>query len=272
EPVPPQPIPGLEILGFLISPETQDALESLDLSALPHMKRRRIMVISRDDFPPDAKLICALETLGCTVEVRTGGGYAAMMAPPHEAVPPANTIRAVVEFVTGDLREERRGQTRAVVPNIVSTKRAADRPNVTIINYADTSASETIYTLESSSVSIFGILSEPGPGVPRTDLCLLFLNPGAVRHIGSNRMWVEAARRWASRGVPSLRMDFGGIGESEGESHRDVAGLYHGQLLEQIEMAIDSLRSRVGVQRFAVLGLCSGAFWAFHAAVSNPDI
>jgi len=67
-------------------------------------------------------------------------------------------------------------------------------------------------------------------------------------------------------------MDFGGIGESEGESHRDVAGLYQGQLLEQIEMAIDSLRSRVGVQRFAVLGLCSGAFWAFHAAVSNPDI
>jgi pimeloyl-ACP methyl ester carboxylesterase len=85
-------------------------------------------------------------------------------------------------------------------------------------------------------------------------------------------MWVEAARRWASRGVTSLRLDLQGIGESDGEQNLDVAGLYQEQLVEQIEIVMDSLRSRLGVRRFVAIGLCSGAFWAFHAAIRNPDI
>jgi len=108
--------------------------------------------------------------------------------------------------------------------------------------------------------------------VPRTGLCLLFLNPGAARHIGPNRMWVAAARRWAARGIPSLRMDFEGIGESEGDSYPDVSRLYQGPFLEQVRLAMDSLSSRNGARSFAVIGLCSGAFWSFQAAVRNPDV
>jgi hypothetical protein len=67
-------------------------------------------------------------------------------------------------------------------------------------------------------------------------------------------------------------MDFAGIGESDGASYRDVACLYQGPFLEQVQMAMRSLRSRAGARRFAVVGLCSGAFWAFHAATSDPDI
>jgi len=85
-------------------------------------------------------------------------------------------------------------------------------------------------------------------------------------------MWVEAARRWAARGVPSLRMDFGGIGESDGKPLRDIAGLYEPELLDDIEAAMASARSRLGGRRFVVIGLCSGAFWAFHAAVRYPDV
>src|SRR4029079_14058830 len=47
--------------------------------------------------------------------------------------------------------------------------------------------------------------------------------------------------------------------------------LYQDHLVEQVELAMESLRSR-GFQRFAAIGLCSGAFWAFHAAIRNPDI
>jgi pimeloyl-ACP methyl ester carboxylesterase len=85
-------------------------------------------------------------------------------------------------------------------------------------------------------------------------------------------MWVEAARRWAARGVISLRLDLEGIGESDGEQNLDVAALYQERLVEQVEIVMDSLRSRLGVRRFAAIGLCSGAFWAFHAAIRNPDI
>ena len=272
ESAPPQPIPGLETFGFLLTPETQAELESLDLSALPHMEARRILVASRDGFAADNKLVDALQALGCTVEVTTGVGYASMMEEPHDAVLSVDTSKAIVEFLAGDLQKDGGGNAPDLAAKTDLTMSAADQAAVTVIEDGQTNVFETIYTIEYSSASIFGVLSEPGPQAPRTDLCLLFLNAGAVRHIGSNRMWVEASRRWAARGVPSLRMDFIGIGESTGELDQNVAGLHHAQLVEQIEMVIDSLRSRIRAKRFAVLGLCSGAFAGFQAVVRNPDI
>jgi pimeloyl-ACP methyl ester carboxylesterase len=70
----------------------------------------------------------------------------------------------------------------------------------------------------------------------------------------------------------SLRLDLQGIGESEGDVSLDIPRLYQDRLVEQIEIAMDSLRSRTGARRFAIIGLCSGAFWAFHAAIRNRDV
>jgi len=78
---------------------------------------------------------------------------------------------------------------------------------------------------------------------------------------------VAAARLWAVQGIRSLRLDLEGIGGSEGEPTLGTEGLYQEPLLDQVEIAMDSLRSRLGIQRFAAIGLCSGAFLAFHAAV-----
>lgn len=268
----PAPVPGLEIGGFLMALETQRALEALDLSALPGMQGRRILVLSRDDLPPDAKLVRALESWGCTVEVGTGSGYAAMMALPHEALPPVATGQAILKFLTREYQAKQQDRTGADEARSVLPKRPAAQPATAVIEGAATGVFETVYAVEASSASIFGILSEPGPKAPRGECCVLFLNPGAVRHTGPNRMWVEAARRWAARGVVSLRLDLRGIGESGGEQNLDMAGLYQDQLVEQIEIAMDSLRSRAGIRRFVAIGLCSGAFWAFHAAIRNPDI
>jgi pimeloyl-ACP methyl ester carboxylesterase len=85
-------------------------------------------------------------------------------------------------------------------------------------------------------------------------------------------MWVEAARRWGKRGVASLRLDLSGIGESDGNETHGTEGLYQERMVDQIQIAMDSLRSRLGVRRFIAVGLCAGAFWAFHAAVRSPEI
>ncbi|HTD45530.1 MAG TPA: alpha/beta fold hydrolase [Bryobacteraceae bacterium] len=265
EPAPPQPIPGLEIGGFLIAPETQRALETLDLSKPLAMQGRRVLVLSREDLPVDQKLVSALESSGCTVVVSNGSGYRAMNSVPEEALPPIETGRAMIDFLTKASPEKE--------PDAGTTEAAAMPTSV--IHHESGASFETIYTIEGPSGSIFGILSEPGPEtLPNSpnEWCVLFLNPGAVRHIGPNRMWVEAARRWAARGVISLRLDLEGIGESDGEQNLDVAALYQERLVEQIEIVMDSLRSRLGVRRFVAIGLCSGAFWAFHAAIRNPDI
>ena len=262
----PESVPGLEMGGFLISPEMQRSLEALDLSSLPGMQRRRLLVLSCDDLPPDAKLVRALESSGCPIQVKAGSGYADMMALPHETLPPAATSQVILEFFK-EGREERQAQTGAR-----AAKRHAAQPAAAAMEDVAMGVVETIYTVETPSASIFGILSEPAPEAPRADCCLLFLNAGAVRHIGPNRMWVEAARRWAAKGVASLRLDLEGIGESDGEQNLDTAGLYQDQLVEQVEIAMDSLRFRAGSRRFAAIGLCSGAFWAFHAAIRNPQV
>ena len=269
DPPPPPPIPGLEIAGFLIAPETQSALEALDVSKFPPMPGRRILVLTRDDIPAEPKLIRALESLGCAVEVKAGGGFAAMMAQPHEALPPEATGSTIVDFLKNGAPplQSRLGQSR--FSDTVPCRLGPAHPEATEIGGG---VSESVYTVDGQSGSIFGILAEPGPKTPPSEWCVLFLNPGAVRHIGPNRMWVEAARRWAARGVPSLRLDVAGIGESSGEQGLDIPSLYQDELVEQVETAIDSLRARTGVRRFAAVGLCSGAFWAFHAAMRNRDI
>ena len=259
QPPPPPPFPGLEIAGFLITPETQQALEATDLSTFPSRKGRRVLLLSRDDFPVDSKFFRAVENSGCPVEVKIGTGYAAMMAQPHEVDPPFETGHTIVDFL-------RRSPMTA---GTLLANRPAARNSTKI---ARSDVVETAYLIERPTGPSFGVLAEPVHDGARSDLCVLLLNAGAIHHIGPNRMWVEAARRWATRGVTSLRLNVPGIGESEGESNLDIPGLYQEQLVEEVEAAMDSLRSGIGFRNFAAIGLCSGAFWAFHAAIRNREV
>jgi pimeloyl-ACP methyl ester carboxylesterase len=242
---PPQPFEGLDVGGFRIAPETQRALESVDFSGPLPLSPRRVLILSRDDLPADKRLVRALSS--CDVHVRPGRGYSAMMVIPHESVPPGEAGREILEFLKS-------GPT--------------PRPAVSTTSPEDHRAVDSIYTITDSGNETFGILSGPAC----SGACLLFLNPGATRHIGPNRMWVEAARRWTARGVPSLRVDLPGIGESDGDPVLGVPELYQDHLVEHVESVMQSLEGRIGARRFAVVGLCSGAFWALHAAARNRSI
>ena len=124
------PSPGLEIGGFLIAPETQHALENLVLSPLPAMPGRRVLLLSRDDLPADAKLTRALQSSGCAVETGNGSGYAG-----HDgaAARSDSTLRggaSIVEFVTARNVPRRRAQRighRAIARRLSLAKRQAQK-------------------------------------------------------------------------------------------------------------------------------------------------
>jgi alpha-beta hydrolase superfamily lysophospholipase len=259
---PPQPIPGFESGGFLIAPETLGVLENLDISTLLLPQSARILLLSRDDLPHDAKLVGALQASVPTLEVATGRGYSAMTATPQESLFPEDTTRLIAEFLTRDMQEH----ARRDASHFRGSRSTA------IGKRACNESLESVYGIETSSLGMFGVLAEPGPAIPRSDYCVLYLNAGGVRHTGPNRMWVESARRWAAQGVASLRLDLPGIGESEGEQCIDVPSLYQDRQVDQIEVAIDSLRRHAGMKRFVAIGLCSGACWSFHAAIRNPHV
>lgn len=260
EETPRQPLAGLETAGYLITPEMQSALEALDLTKLPPMPGRRVLMLSRDELPCDAKLQASLSTAGCRVDTQPGHGFNGLMNLPHEVVAPVETFHRIYEWLVAD----RQRTASKAVANVISSHHAAAA-----------GVRESVCLIPRLSGNNFAILTEPLNNTidtSATDCCMLFLNPGAARHTGPNRMWVDAARRWAAKGLPAVRLDLGGIGESDGEQNLDVSGLYQEHLVDQVEQAMDFLSSRIGAKRFIVVGLCSGAFLAFHVAARKSSI
>jgi hypothetical protein len=255
----PAATPNLEVAGFVLTPQTQEDLEKLDFSQLPPMSGKHVLALTRDNLPNDAKLIAALKNSGSELETEVGVGYAEMMNPPHESAAPVETIRTIINFL------ERASSNSAPSTN----RRTVPAARVSFLEEAG--AKESLVCLEHEGDSLFAIVSEPTRELA-IDCCLLLLNPGAIRHIGANRMWVDAARRWAIRGVPSLRLDLKNIGESGGRGDRSNPSLYRDGIVEQIQSAMEYMRSRVGARHFAVAGLCSGAFGAFQTAIRDGAV
>jgi dienelactone hydrolase len=103
--------------------------------------------------------------------------------------------------------------------------------------------------------SLSGVLTEP-PGGGAGRPAVLLLNAGLLHHVGPHRLYVTLARRLAAAGLPVLRFDYSGLGESE--PRRDAMTLEASMLAEGIE-AMDFLEGAGVADRFVPMGLCAGA-------------
>lgn len=119
-----------------------------------------------------------------------------------------------------------------------------------------------------TDLGLVGVLSlpiEPLPGAP----WVLLINSGILHRVGTNRLYVNAARALASEGVAAMRFDLSGIGDSE---RRRDAGTLRESVERDIAEAIDYLTVEHGADSVVLVGLCSGAFDALHAATSDERI
>ena len=77
------------------------------------------------------------------------------------------------------------------------------------------------------------------------------------------------------RGVPVIRVDIEGIGDAGGEGGKYAEGdeaFYTPNLVEQARGALE-LAEELGLpDRFVLGGLCSGAYWSFELAASDPRV
>jgi pimeloyl-ACP methyl ester carboxylesterase len=87
-------------------------------------------------------------------------------------------------------------------------------------------------------------------------------------------MWVEAARRWAARGLPTVRVDVEGIGDAPGDAamYFDVSTFYTAAREAAVIAVIDALEARGLGRRFVLIGLCAGAYSAFNAAATDERV
>lgn len=100
-------------------------------------------------------------------------------------------------------------------------------------------------------------------------LAFVILNSGVIHRVGSNRISVRLARAVAELGIPVLRFDQSGLGDSEPRSDTD-------DLEESVERDIDEameyLAVKMKIDRFVFAGLCSGAARSLQTAWRDPRV
>jgi len=122
-------------------------------------------------------------------------------------------------------------------------------------------------TFQSDGLLLRGVLGNADGAAAGPRGVVLVHGWGGYR-IGPHRILVRTARRLRSHGFATLRFDLRGRGESDGEGpETDLDGM-----IEDTLNAAAFLRREVGVERIALLGICSGANVAIGAAGLNPDI
>jgi dienelactone hydrolase len=126
---------------------------------------------------------------------------------------------------------------------------------------------ETVHCFGDGNI-LCGVLTQP-VNIAVDDLCVVFLNAGLVHKVGPYRMNVDMARSVAEIGVPAFRFDLSGLGDS---LKRDSNQTDEERALLDIREAFDYLEETVGIKRFILFGLCSGADNAHAVALVDPRV
>ncbi len=117
---------------------------------------------------------------------------------------------------------------------------------------------------------LVGVLTRPAVvGDDRPRIGCLLLNVGVNHRIGPRRINVKAARRLAAAGIPSLRFDLSGVGDSLASAAQND---FRQQALIDMKAALDQLQASTGLERFIVLGICSGATNGMAVALADPRV
>jgi pimeloyl-ACP methyl ester carboxylesterase len=256
--------------GFVLSAETTQALNGLDVATLeiPKGQLHRALLLERDGIGVDERLRGKLEGSGATISVASGDGYSTMMDVPHEARSPIAVFAQTQAWLDETSTQRSNPSGAPATPPMQVEDRAVAELAIDGRNIR-----ETPLTIEQPFGVMFGVLAEPVE-TSALGLSVVLLNAGAHRRIGQERMWVEVARRWAARGVPTLRLDLEGIGDADGDvaRYRREGDLNAPELADQVLAAIDALGARNLGPHYVLAGLCSGAHWSFHAAMRDERV
>jgi exosortase A-associated hydrolase 1 len=124
---------------------------------------------------------------------------------------------------------------------------------------------EQAVTIATRGASLVGILHRPD--ATDATLGVVILVGGPQYRVGSHRQFVLLARELGRQGIPVLRFDFAGMGDSDGEHH----GFDNSDA--DIRVAIDRLQElQPSVREVCLWGLCDAASAALIYAPDDPRV
>jgi alpha-beta hydrolase superfamily lysophospholipase len=100
-------------------------------------------------------------------------------------------------------------------------------------------------------------------------LGLVVCNPFGFEEVCAHRSLRHIAEAASAAGVPSLRFDYPGCGNSQGDEFDAEAAA---RWVQAVHQAIDALKAASGVRRVALLGVRLGATLAALAAAERDDV
>jgi pimeloyl-ACP methyl ester carboxylesterase len=253
-----------EAIGFVYRADTVEALKGVDLRTLAARPAPRVLIVPRDDVPGhEPRIAERMRSLGAEVALESLPGYAAMMSEdPYFAIPPTTAWARIAAWLAAadasiaPVRGVARRGWRAALEDHVELELAGRKVRERVFGAGE-------------GKRLFGVVSEPLER--RGDLAVILLNTGANHRIGTNRLGVRLARTLAAAGVTTLRLDMGGIGDSAPAIGCAENELYARHSIGDVRAAMDALVAE-GFTRFALVGLCSGAYVAFHTSLEEPRV
>ncbi len=117
---------------------------------------------------------------------------------------------------------------------------------------------------------LVGILCRPDhPASAGSHVTVLITNAGIIHRVGANRIHVGIARALAATGIPCLRYDLPGIGDSD---RVGSGGSLESEQVGATIAALDALTETGIGGPFVLMGLCSGADHSLRVACTDSRI
>ncbi len=114
---------------------------------------------------------------------------------------------------------------------------------------------ESAHNIDPAS-NLIGVSNIPDGSLIAGLPCVILLNAGFLHRVGPNRLNTDLARQLAAANFASLRMDLSGLGDSMTRS----GNAQDCQIVsEDLDKAMEFMQSNYGIQKYVLVGLCSGA-------------
>jgi pimeloyl-ACP methyl ester carboxylesterase len=238
---------AVETIGTTYGPETAQALSGLRVGPIPAALDGNVLAFLRPGSPPRKDFLEHLSQVHAELVDAEGQDRVLDIQYPDLCVP-LGTLASIVNWLS-----QRAGQETSAI-NLVGHQ-------TTVIPTADDGAVvEEVKQLGPNG--LFGILARP-MGQSRGPTVIL-LNAGHIDHCGPGRLWVELARSWAAAGVPVLRFDMSGRGDSPARPGQNLDIVYSPEALEDLADVVKAV-SPESPSGAVLMGLCSGGFHAVFA-------
>ncbi len=262
----------LEAGGMRYSAQTIEDINSIDLTKITP-KAKHILIVSRDEQISDHELLDSWNKKKLHVKQENYFGSSLMLIDAHHSVVPHQSIQSIVQWVTII-------KINNAISNKIKTNKLKLYSSTQMSHYSinkgftqknNALVSESIFFYGSDKKNI-AILTESDKSKASNLPTVIIANSGANHRVGPSRIYVLIARELSLLGFRCLRIDVPGIGDSIVSNQKQENIEYITSSSDRILDIIKTLKPQSDNNQFILMGLCSGAYFSFHAALDLVEI